>query len=112
MRHPPQEDAPGRTLEQLAHLSRAEDFFRFFGLDYDPRVLAVHRLQVLKRFGLDVAALEEQRPLPSEEERLRLYGQALRRAHDLFAGPPAPAQRVFRLLQGGLVQLGPPRPAR
>ena len=99
-------DGPVRTLEQLAHLSRAEDFFRFFGLEYDPRVLAVHRLHVLKRFGMDVAEIEERRPLPNEQERLRLYGEALRRAHALFAGSSAREQRVFKVLQGGLCQLG------
>jgi nitrogenase-stabilizing/protective protein len=94
-----------RTLEQLAHLSRAEDFFRFFGLEYDPRVLAVHRLHVLRRFGMDVAEIERSRPLPDEQERLRLYGEALRSAHALFAGPAALEQRVFKVLQGGLCQL-------
>ena len=39
MRHSPAEDGTARSLEQLAHLSRAEDFFRFFGLEYDPKVL-------------------------------------------------------------------------
>ena len=112
MRHPPAEDGSVRSLEQLAHLSRAEDFFRFFGLEYDPKVLTVHRLHVLKRFGLDVAAIDERRPLPDEPERLRLYGEALRRAHALFAGPPVPEQRVFQVLQGGLCQLGFPRRAR
>jgi len=103
------EDRSVRTLEQLAHLSRAEDFFQFFGLEYDPRVLAVHRLHVLKRFGMDVGEIEERRPLPDEQERLRLYGEALRRAHDLFAGSAAREQRVFKVLQGGLCQLGTPR---
>jgi len=112
MRHPPAEDGAARSLEQLAHLSRAEDFFSFFGLEYDPRVLTIHRLHVLKRFGLDVAAIEERRPLPDEPERLRLYGEALRRAHELFAGPPVPEQRVFQVLQGGLCQLGTPRRTR
>ena len=112
MRHPPAEDGNARSLEQLAHLSRAEDFFRFFGLEYDPKVLTVHRLHVLKSFGLDVAAIEERRPLPDEPERLRLYGEALRRAHELFAGPPVPEQRVFPVLQGGLCQLGTPRRTR
>jgi nitrogenase-stabilizing/protective protein len=112
MRHSPAEDGTARSLEQLAHLSRAEDFFRFFGLEYDPKVLTVHRLHVLKRFGLDVAAIEERRPLPDEPERLRLYGEALRRAHQLFAGPPGPEQRVFQVLQGGLCQLGTPRRKR
>ena len=112
MRHSPAEDGTARSLEQLAHLSRAEDFFRFFGLEYDSRVLTVHRLHVLKRFGLDVAAIEEQRPLPDEPERLRLYGEALQRAHELFAGPPRPEQQVFQVLQGGLCQLGTPRRPR
>lgn len=112
MRRAPPGAGPARTLDLLARVTCAEEYFRFFGVAYEPRVLAVHRLQLLKRFGLEVAEIEARRPPPVEQERLRLFGEALRRAHDLFAGPPVPEQRVFPVLRGGLCQLGTGRRPR
>jgi nitrogenase-stabilizing/protective protein len=112
MRRAPPDGGPARTLELLARVTCAEEYFRFFGVAWEPRVLAVHRLQVLKRFGLEVAEIEARRPLPDEQERLRLFGEALRRAHDLFAGPSVPEPRVLPGLRGGLCQLGTGRPPR
>ena len=39
------------VLEQLAKLSSAEDYFRFLGVPYDPAVLNVARLHILRRMG-------------------------------------------------------------
>jgi nitrogenase-stabilizing/protective protein len=74
------------ALEELSRLARAEEFFDFLGVAYDPRVLAVYRLRLLKRFGLEMAAIDAHEPRPSAPERRRLYAEALRRAHEQFAG--------------------------
>src|ERR1035438_370710 len=39
------------VLEQLTKLSSAEDYFRFLGVSYDPAVLNVARLHILRRMG-------------------------------------------------------------
>ena len=48
------------VLEQLSKLSSAEDFFRFLDLPFDPVVLNVARLHILRRMGdnLRLAAAE------------------------------------------------------
>jgi nitrogenase-stabilizing/protective protein len=99
-----------RLQEELARLDRAEDLFELFELDYDSRVLAVHRLHVLKRFGAEVAEIDGRDPPLPEAERHRLYAEALQRAHDLCAEGACLRRPVFRGHQEGLVQLGPGRP--
>jgi nitrogenase-stabilizing/protective protein len=71
--------------DALARLERAEQYFDLLGLAYDPRVLAVYRLRLLKRFGMAVADIEERRLPADDVERRRLYAEALRSAHDAFA---------------------------
>ena len=36
--------------ERLSTLSAAEEFFDFFGIGYEPNVVHVNRLHILKRF--------------------------------------------------------------
>jgi len=38
-------------LEQLKQTSSAEDFFQLLGVDYDPKVVNVSRLHILRRMG-------------------------------------------------------------
>jgi nitrogenase-stabilizing/protective protein len=39
------------TLNELQHLSTAEDFFRYLDVEYDPDELHIARLHVMRRFG-------------------------------------------------------------
>lgn len=71
-------------LDRLSRLQRAEDFFAFFSVDYDPRVLGVYRLRILKRFALEIAAIEEQPDAP-EAERAQRYAEALKTSHAQYA---------------------------
>jgi predicted fused transcriptional regulator/phosphomethylpyrimidine kinase len=52
---------------------------------FDPALLAVHRVAILKRFGQEVEVLERRQPPLSEDERDRLYAAALARTHALYA---------------------------
>ena len=49
-----------RLADELAQVECAEDLFARFGVDFDPRVMVVHRLRVLKRFGVEVRRMETQ----------------------------------------------------
>jgi hypothetical protein len=71
--------------EAIANIESAEELFALLDVAIDPAVLAVHRIAILKRFGLEVATLERRRPPLSESERRPLYAAALDRTYALYA---------------------------
>lgn len=80
--------------DALKELSSAEEFFGYFGLNYDPRILAAARLHILKRFHDNLAALA----VPDETDAAALhaaYREQLARAYAEFTTGPALTQRVF-----------------
>lgn len=83
----------------MEDLSSAEDFFAFFDLDYDPRVLAASRLHILKRFHDNlsgVTALEDM----DEVVQRNAYREQLSRAYQDFASGPALERYIFPGLRG------------
>lgn len=94
-------------VAELAGLTEAEEFFEALGLRYDPRVLAAHRLQVLKVFGLALESFLEANPGADPPARRAAAARALREAHAAFAAEAQGARR--NPFAPGLVQLGRPR---
>jgi hypothetical protein len=98
--------------DSLAVMERAEDLFQAYGVTFDPQVLAVHRLRILRRFGRTLAALSSAHAdrADAEDERLRL-AEALAEAHAYFAA--GGTAELVPSLHGGapLVQIrrGPAR---
>ena len=87
------------VLEQLSQLSSAEDFFRFLAVPYDPAVLDVARLHILKRMGdnLRKAAAE------TDESKARAYFRAhLERAYQDFVNSSPIQERVFKVHRDAL----------
>jgi nitrogenase-stabilizing/protective protein len=74
-----------RTLERLGRLSTVEDFFAFFEIAADPRVVERHRVAILRAWAREVAEIDDATPPEEEGLRLALYRDALRRTHDAFA---------------------------
>jgi nitrogenase-stabilizing/protective protein len=84
------------VLEQLSQLSSAEEFFRFLDVPFDPAVLQVARLHILRRMGdnLRKAAVE------SDENKARAYFRAhLERAYLDFVNSSPMQERVFKVHQ-------------
>ena len=93
------------VLEQLAKLSSAEDYFRFLGVHYDPAVLNVARLHILRRMGdnLREAGLEP------DEEKARAYFRAhLERAYQDFVESTPIKERVFKVHKDAIRSTGTP----
>ena len=82
----------------LEALSSAEEFFAYFGLDYDPRVLAASRLHILKRFHDNLAAVAGLAALDDVAQRAA-YREQLSRAYATFVGGSALTMRVFPRLR-------------
>jgi nitrogenase-stabilizing/protective protein len=82
------------VLEQLEKLSSAEDYFRFLAVPYDPAVLNVARLHILRRMGdnLRKAGVEP------DEDKARAYFRAhLERAYQDFLTSTPIKERVFKV---------------
>ena len=94
------------VLSDLEKLHAAEDFFSYLKVDYDPEVLRVCRLHILKRMGkyLDgkdfTGATEDQIFAGAQETLLKAY-------QDFTASRPID-ERVFKVLQ----DRDPNRPAQ
>jgi nitrogenase-stabilizing/protective protein len=89
------------VLEQLSKLSSAEEFFRFLAVPYDPSVLNVARLHILRRMGdnLRKATVEP------DESKARAYFRAhLERAYLDFVHSSPIKERVFKVHQDAIRQ--------
>jgi nitrogenase-stabilizing/protective protein len=87
------------VLEQLSKLSSAEDFFRFLDIPFDPVVLNVARLHILRRMGdnLRQAAAEP------DETKARAYFRAhLEGAYQDFVRSTPINERVFKVHKDAL----------
>src|ERR1035437_3360377 len=87
------------VLEQLTKLSSAEDFFRFLDVPFDPAVLNVARLHILRRMGdnLRKSAMEP------DETKARAYFRAhLERAYQDFVHSSPIEERVFKVHQDAI----------
>jgi nitrogenase-stabilizing/protective protein len=82
------------VLEQLAKLSSAEDYFLFLGVPYDPAVLNVARLHILRRMGdyLRESGLE-----PDEENSCAYFRAHLERAYQDFVKSTPIKERIFKV---------------
>jgi nitrogenase-stabilizing/protective protein len=92
-------------IPELASLAEAEEFFEVLGVPYEPRVLAAHRLHVLKVFALALGAWLEANPAADAPARRAAAARALREAHGAFADDERAPPRSNPFAPG-LVQLG------
>lgn len=88
-----------RPLSALSQLSSAEEFLEFLGIAYDPRVVEVNRLHILKRYAFYVAQSQASAERLSDGERLQLHRDAMQGAYDDFLAGTALDYRLFKVLQ-------------
>jgi nitrogenase-stabilizing/protective protein len=95
-------------LDQLATLSSAEDFFTFLDVGYDPAVLDVVRLHILKRMG-DYLRKNNSALAESDEQTARALCRAhLERAYSDFVESTPLEERVFKVLKDAVTPSSPP----
>ena len=87
------------VLDELGTLSTAEDFFNFLDIAYDPAVLDVVRLHILKRMGEYLRKNRETLVQADEQTARTLCRAHLERAyHDFIESTPL-QERVFKVLK-------------
>jgi nitrogenase-stabilizing/protective protein len=84
--------------QQLKLLSSAEDFLSFFGVPYEPSVVHVSRLHILKRF---YQYIRQAPALPADDEQALygLYRDLLVRAYADFVRSTPAQEKVFKVFQ-------------
>ena len=84
--------------DRLKALSSAEDFFAFFGVPFDERVVQVNRLHILKRF---YQYLHKSARPPADDEvgQFRHYRTLMGQAYQDFVASTPAIEKVFKVFQ-------------
>jgi nitrogenase-stabilizing/protective protein len=85
------------VIDQLKRLSSAEEFFTFLDVPYDPQVLNVARLHILRRMG---EYLRGETLAEASDDTARASCRAhLEHAYNDFVNSSPLAERVFKVLK-------------
>jgi len=87
-----------QLLDTMQKFSAAEEFFNFLGVDYDPQVVHVNRLHILKRFQQYLGRDPVAEGLPEADERAA-YKARLEMAYGDFVKSDAVTEKVFKVFQ-------------
>ncbi|MBD2365210.1 nitrogenase-stabilizing/protective protein NifW [Anabaena minutissima FACHB-250] len=87
-----------KTIEEFKKLVDAEEYFKFFELDYDPKLVNVNRLHILKKFSQLMSEIDSNPDL-STEERLNQYSLALQQAYETFLESSPQQQKLFKVFK-------------
>ena len=85
-----------QTLARFNQLKNAEEYFEFFGLAYDPKVVNINRLHILGKFSQLVQAVDEGEA-QTDEQKLGAYRQALQDAYEVFLESSGVEQKIFKV---------------
>ncbi len=88
-------------LDQLQGLSSAEEFFDFLGVPYQPEVVQVARLHIMRRMGQYLRGSEVEGALENADDSvlLTLCRDHLAHAYEDFVASSPIAERVFKVHQ-------------
>lgn len=87
-----------RSLAEFNQITDAEAYFEFFDLAYDPKILNVNRLHILRKFSQLIQAIDTDESL-SEFDKLTAYRQALLTAYGIFVTSSGVEQKLFKVFQ-------------
>jgi nitrogenase-stabilizing/protective protein len=85
-----------QTLAQFNQLKDAEEYFDFFGISYDPHIVSVNRLHILRKFS---QLIQEVDPYQTQRQIIEAYQQALQTAYGVFLTSTSVEQKLFKVFQ-------------
>ncbi len=85
------------TLSEFQKLTDAEQYFEFFGLDYDPQVVNINRLHILKKFSQSLEEIDNKFVEAAEAEKLSFYREALETSYATLQTSNAIEQKLFKV---------------
>ncbi len=84
-----------KTLAEFERLVDAEEYFQFFDLPYDPKVVNVNRLHILQKFSNFIKSIDSDSL--NEAELLDRYRIALQQAYDTFQASSPLDEKLFKV---------------
>jgi nitrogenase-stabilizing/protective protein len=78
-------------------LTDAEQYFEFFELDYDPQVVNINRLHILKKFSQSLEEIDNKFVEVAEAEKLSFYREALENSYATLQTSNAIEQKLFKV---------------
>ena len=89
------------VLEHLEGLSSAEDFFDYLGVPYQPEIVRVARLHIMRRMGQYLRGCEVEGALEAADDAtlFALCREHLEQAYADFVASSPIAERVFKVHQ-------------
>ena len=91
-------DAFNQLFQRLGQLSAAEEFFQFLAVPYEPSVVRVNRLHILKRFQQYLRTTPELKGLDHDPLYARCQELLARAYQDFVRSTPA-QEKVFKVFQ-------------
>ena len=85
-------------MNQLGRFSAAEEFLDFFQVPYDPAVVHVNRLHILKRFNQYLSRATQMDTL-DEATQLQTCKELMARAYGDFVRSTPAQEKVFKVFQ-------------
>ncbi|MGB3636164.1 MAG: nitrogenase-stabilizing/protective protein NifW [Rivularia sp. (in: cyanobacteria)] len=86
-----------QSLSEFKKLVNAEDYFKFFELEYDQKVVQVNRLHILQKFSEFIKEIDKNNSELEDSELLGKYREALQNAYQLFIESTPQEQKLFKV---------------
>jgi len=84
-------------LDKFNQIVDAEDYFEFFQLPYDQKVVNVNRLHILRKFSQFMQEIDEDDTDITTSDKLSKYCEALQKAYQVFLDSTPQEQKLFKV---------------
>lgn len=86
-------------IHKFNQIVDAEEYFEFFQLPYDQKIVNVNRLHILQKFAHFIKEIDESSPELSTSEKLSKYREALFQAYQVFLESTPHEQKLFKVFR-------------
>jgi|SRR5579883_940380 nitrogenase-stabilizing/protective protein len=86
-------------MNKFKEIVDAEDYFEFFNLPYDQKVVNVNRLHILKKFAHLIKGIDESSTELNNSDKLNKYREALSQAYQVFLESTPQEQKLFKVFR-------------
>ncbi|MEB3216749.1 MAG: nitrogenase-stabilizing/protective protein NifW [Nostocales cyanobacterium 94392] len=85
------------NLSEFNTLVNAEDYFKFFQIPYDQKIVNINRLHILQKFSEYIKEIDSHNLELNDAERLSKYREALENAYQVFIKSTPQQEKLFKV---------------